>query len=58
MASFGAMEVNLVVLGVKEVVDGNGIRIAIIAVDGKDTAFSGCEQLACRLIGNRAFLST
>ena len=38
MASLGAMEINLVVLGVKEVVDGNGVRVAIVAVDGKDRA--------------------
>ena len=57
MACFGAMEINLVVLGVEEVVDGNGVRVAIIAVDGKDAALAGGEQLARRLIGNGAFFS-
>ena len=58
MAGFGAMEINLVVLGVKEVVDGNGVRVAIVAVDGKDAALTGGEQLACFLVGDGAFLST
>ena len=58
MAGFGAMEINLVVLGVKEVVDGNGIGVAIIAVDGKDAALAGGEQLARFLVSDGAFLST
>lgn len=57
VAGFGAMEINLVVLGVEEVVDGNGVRVAIVAVDGKDAALAGGEQLARRLIGNGAFFS-
>ena len=52
------MEINLVVLGVKEVVDGNGIGVAIIAVDGKDAALAGGEQLARFLVSDGAFLST
>lgn len=58
VAGLGAMEINLVVLGVKEVVDGNGVRVAIVAVDGKDAALAGGEQLARFLIGDGAFLST
>lgn len=58
VASLGAMEINLVVLGVKEVVDGNGVRVAIVAVDGKDTALAGSEQFARLLVSDGAFLST
>ena len=58
VAGFGAMEIDLVVLGVKEVVDGNGVRVAIVAVDGKDAALAGGEQLARFLVGDGAFLST
>lgn len=58
VAGFGAMEIDLVVLGVKEVVDGNGVRVAIVAVDGKDAALSGGEQFARFLVGDSAFLST
>ena len=58
VASLGAMEINLVVLGVKEVVDGNGVRVAIVAVDGKDAALAGSEQFARFLVGDGAFLST
>lgn len=58
VARLGAVEVNLVVLSVKEVVDGNGVRVAVIAVDGKDAALSGGEQLARHLVGNGALLST
>ena len=57
VACFGAMEINLVVLGVEEVVDGNGVRVAIVAVDGKDAALAGGELRARRLIGNGAFFS-
>ena len=57
VAGFGAMEINLVVLGVEEVVDGNGVRVAIVAVDGKDAALAGGEQLARRFIGYGAFFS-
>ena len=58
VASLGAMEINLVVLGVKEVVDGDGVRVAIVAVDGKDAALAGGEQFARFLVGDGAFLST
>ena len=58
VAGFGAMEINLVVLGVKEVVDGNGVRVAIVAVDGKDAALAGSEQFARFLVSDGAFLST
>lgn len=58
MAGLGAMEINLVVLGVKEVVDGNGVRVAIVAVDGKDAALAGSEQFVRFLVGDGAFLST
>ncbi len=58
VASLGAMEINLVALGVKEVVDGDALRVAIVAVDGKDAALAGGEQFARFLIGDGAFLST
>mgnify|MGYP007055833085 FL=1 len=58
VASLGAMEINLVVLGVEEVVDGNGVRVAIVAVDGKDAALACSEQFARFLVGDGAFLST
>ena len=58
VAGFGAMEINLVVLGVEEVVDGNGVRVAIVAVDGKDAALAGSEQFARYLVSDGAFLST
>ena len=58
VTDLAAMEVNLVVLSIKEVVDGNGVRIAIVAVNGKDAALAGGEQLARCLVGNGALLST
>ena len=57
MAGLGAMEINLVVLGVKGVVDGNGVWVAIVAVNGKDAALAGCQQLARLLVGDGTFLS-
>ncbi len=50
------MKVNFVVLGVKVVVNGNGVRIAVVSVDGKTAAFAINEQLSCLLIGDSALL--
>lgn len=57
MSGFSAVEVNLVMFGVKVVVDGNGVRIAIVSVDGENAAFAIDEQFTRLLIGDGAFLT-
>ena len=56
MAGLGTMEVNFVVFGIKEIVNGNGIGVAIVAVDGKNAALAIGEQLSRLLIGDGALL--
>ena len=51
MPRLGSMKVNFVVLGVKVVVNGNGVRIAVVSVDGKNAALAIDEQLSRILIG-------
>lgn len=54
VSCLGTMKINFVVLGVKEVIDGNGIGIAIVAVDGKNAALAIGEQLSRLFIGDGA----
>ena len=56
MPRLGSMKVNFVVLGVKVVVNGNGVRIAGVSVDGKNAALAIDEQLSCLLIGDSTLL--
>ena len=57
VSCLGTMKINFVVLGVKEVIDGNGIGIAIVAVDGKNAALAIGEQLSRLFIGDGALCS-